>query len=57
MPLINWEVELFLTWSGNCFIISTNVANQNPAFTITEITLHVPVVTLSTQDHANYYYN
>ena len=52
MPLINCEVELILTWSDNCVIISTNVANQNPTFTITETTLHVPVVTLSTQDNA-----
>ena len=52
MPLINYEVELILTWSENCVLISTNVANQNPTFTITETTLHVPVVTLSTQDNA-----
>ena len=52
MPLINCEVELILTWSENCVIISTNVANQNPTFTITETTLYVPVVTLSTQDNA-----
>ena len=50
MPVINCEIELILTWSENCIIISTNVANQNPTFTITETTLHVPVVTLSTQD-------
>ena len=36
MPLINCEVELILNWSANCVIISTNVANQNPTFTITE---------------------
>ena len=35
-PLINCEVELILNWSANCVIISTNVANQNPTFTITE---------------------
>ena len=35
MPLINSEVELILTWSENCAIISTNVANQNPTFIIT----------------------
>ena len=52
MPLINCEVELILTWSENCVIISTNVANQNPTFAITETNLHVPVVTLSTQDKA-----
>ena len=52
MPLINCEIELILTWSRNCVIISTNVANQNPTFTITETTLYVPVVTLSTRDNS-----
>ena len=28
MPLINYEVELILTWTENCVVISTNVANQ-----------------------------
>ena len=52
MPLINCEVELILTWSAGCVIIYTDVANQNPTFTITETNLYVPVVTLSTQDNA-----
>ena len=52
MPLINCEIELILTWPDNSLIISTNVAHQNPRFTITETTLHVPVVTLSTLDNA-----
>ena len=52
MPLINCEVELILNWSANCVIIYTNVNNQVPTFTITETNLHVPVVTLSTQDNA-----
>ena len=52
VPLINCEVKLILTWSENCVIISTNVANQNPTFTITETTLYVPVVTLSSQNNA-----
>ena len=51
MPLINCEVELILTWSENCVTIYTEIANQNPTFTITETTVHVPVVTLSTQDN------
>ena len=46
MPLINFEVELILTWSENFVIISTDVANQNPAPTITETNRYVPVVTL-----------
>ena len=52
MPLINCEVELILTWSANYVIIYTDVANQNPTFTIIETNIYVPVVTLSTQDNA-----
>ena len=52
MPLTNCEVELILTWSENCIIVSTNIANQNPTFTITDTTLYVPVVTLSTQGNS-----
>ena len=51
MPLINCEVELILTWSADCVIISTDVPNQVPTFTITEANLYVPVVTLSAQDN------
>ena len=53
MPLINCKVNLILTWSVNCVIIYTNVANQVPTFTITETNLYVPVVTLSSQDDAS----
>ena len=40
MPLINCEVNLILTWSGNCVIVSTNVANQNETFAITDTKLY-----------------
>ena len=36
MSLINCEVNLILTWSENCVIINTNLANQVPTFEITE---------------------
>ena len=52
IPLIDCEVELFLTWSINCVIIYTDVAEQVPTSTITETNLYVLVVTLSTQDNA-----
>ena len=52
MPLIKCEVNLILTWSENCVIVSTNVANQVATFTITETKLYISVVTLSTQDNA-----
>ena len=49
MPLINYDVNLILTWSRNCVI--TNSAGEGK-FAITEIKLYVPVVTLLTQDNA-----
>ena len=52
MPLINCEIRLILIWSTNCVIVSTNVANQNVIFEITDTKLNVPVVTLSTQDNS-----
>ena len=52
MPLINCQINIFLTWSANCVIIYTDVANQNTTFAITETKLYVPVATLSTQDNA-----
>ena len=48
MSLINCEINLILTWSANCVIVCTDVANQNAAFEITDTKLYVPVVTLST---------
>ena len=57
MPFINCKVELILTWSEDCVIIYTDIANQVPAFTITETILYAPVVAISTQDDANYYRN
>ena len=52
MPLINCEVNLILTWSSTCFIVSTNIANQVAKFEITNTKLSVPVVSLSTQENA-----
>ena len=51
MSLINCEVNLILT-SADCAVIYTNVANHITTFAITEGTLYVPVVTLSTKDDA-----
>ena len=54
MPLINCEVNLILTWSSTCVLISTNVQNQNATFAITDTKLYVPVVTLSTQENTKF---
>ena len=47
-PVINCEVSLTLTWSPNCVI--TNSTGQGK-FKITDTTLYIPVVTLSTKDN------
>ena len=54
MPLINCEVNLILTWSSSCVIISTAIRNQNATFVITDTKLFVPVVTLSTQGNTKF---
>ena len=54
MPLINCEVNLILTWSPTCVI---SFATGETKSSITDTTLYVPVVTLSTQDMQNYFNN
>ena len=52
MPLDNCEINLIVTWSANCFLITGTAVNQVPSFAITETKIYVLVVTLSTQDNA-----
>ena len=52
MFLTNCQINLILTWSTNRAIVSTNVANQNTTFKITDTKSYVPVVTLSIQDNS-----
>ena len=51
MPLINCEINLFLTWSSTCVITNSNGAGK---FAITDTKLYVPVVTLSTQENTKF---
>ena len=55
MPLINCEVNLILTWSSTCVLISTLNPNQNATFAITDTKLYVPIVTLSTQENTKFF--
>ena len=55
MPLINCEVNLILTWSSTCVLVSPNNANQVATFAITDTKLYVPVVTLSTQENTKFF--
>ena len=54
VPSINCEVNLILTWSSACVLISTNIPNQAAIFEITDTKLFVPVVTLSTQENTKF---
>ena len=45
MPLINYEINLILSWSEDCVISSVTGETK---FKITDTKLYVPVVTLST---------
>ena len=54
MPLINCEVNLILTWSSACVLISTNIPNQAAIFEITDTKHYVPVMTLSTQENTKF---
>ena len=48
MPLINYEVNLILTWSSTYVITDSNGAGT---FDINDTKLYVPAVTLSTQEN------
>ena len=50
MPLVNCKVYLKLIWIQDCILSS---ARDSTKFTITNIKLHVPIVTLSTKDSTN----
>ena len=52
IPLINFEVNLILTWSSTCVITESNGAGT---FAITDTKLYVPVVTLSTQENSKFF--
>ena len=52
MLVIDCEIKLILTLSGNCVIGFTANANQGATFSITDTKDFVPVVTLSTEDNA-----
>ena len=50
MSLINYKINIFLTWSEKCIIVTGDYGNEEPKFAITYTKLYLPVVTLSPQD-------
>ena len=51
MTLINYEINIFLTWSEECIIVTGGYGNRKPKFAITDTKVYVPVVNLSAQDN------
>ena len=49
MPLINYDVNLILTWLSTCVITNSNGAGR---FAITDTKIYVSLVTLSTQENS-----
>ena len=52
MTLINYEINLILTWSEDCMLISGGIDNHVPKFAITDTKLYIPVATLLTKENA-----
>ena len=53
MPTINCKINIFLTWSEKCIIVTGDYGddvNNKPKLEITDAKLYVPVLTLSAQD-------
>ena len=54
MSSIHYEIDVILTWSGNCFITAGTANNQVSTFAITDAKVNIYVVTLSTQDNVKW---
>ena len=52
MPLIKYEISFQFASSKDCFLVAGSATNQVPELKITDITVYVPVITLSSQDNA-----
>ena len=50
MLWINYDISLMLSGSNNCFTASI-AKNQAATFVIIDISLYIPVLTLSTEDN------
>ena len=57
MSLIQCDLNLMLTWSTDCVLLYTDVANQIPTFAITEKNIYVPVVTYQLKIMQKYWDN
>ena len=51
MQLINFEINVYLTWSKECIIITGDYGADKTKIAITDTKGYVPVVTLSAQEN------
>ena len=51
MQLINCEINVYLTWSKECIIITGDYGADKTKIAITDTKRYVPVVTLSAQEN------
>ena len=51
MSLINCEINIFLTCSEKCIVVTGDYGNRESKFAIANTKLYVPVATLSAQDN------
>ena len=57
MPLINCKIEFSLKWIENCILTINPNTNNNinkATFTITDVKLYAPIVTLKTEENGNF---
>ena len=57
LPLINWEIELDLTWTKDCVLIKDHNNITGVIFIITSTKIYVSVVTLSINDNIKFLEN
>ena len=57
LPLINYELELDLSWTKICVLIEHNNSIAGANFMITSTKIYVPVVTLFINDNINFLEN
>ena len=51
IPLTNWEINIFLTWSEKCIVVTRDYVDREPKFEITDTKLYNPVVASSAQNN------
>ena len=57
MALVTYEINLVFSWSANCVLVYTNVANQGATIVVTETKLYDQQLVYQLKIMQNYYKN